>query len=470
MDKIKLAKVSLDDGVSYSEEIPIGVDASNVDLSDGTNLGEYLEDMKIANELKASLKSARLRNYQGEVPVGTRSLAIGFNNRAVGEDSFAEGKATYAVGNFCHAEGNGTIAGFEDKTTGKITYAAHAEGGNTQALGMYSHAEGYNTVAKANMSHCEGFGGEAKGTSSHVEGLGTVSHASYQHVQGKYNIEDVENKYAHIVGGGTGSSENQRKNIHTLDWHGNAVYAGDVTITVGNERIPLSSIMNFLQPGAAAHNSIYRGKYLGDSITSEQASAIEDGSFTDLYLGDYWTINDVNYRIVDFDYWLNIGYPKSDAVTAHHVVIVPDTVLGTGSMNTANTAGTGYIGSLMKTSTLNTIAASLPSVFKNRIIIHRQYVDDSWMSSSLDLMNEIMVYGCYIRTSQGKQTTEIAQLNAFRVNSQLRYIGKDYWLRNVVDSNRFALVSSSGDSSADVASSGYGIRPIFAIKGVENNG
>lgn len=100
MDKIKSAKISLDDGASYSEEIPIGAEASNVDLPDGTNLGEYLEDMKIANELKASLKSARLRNYQGEVPVGARSLTIGSNNRAVGEDSFAEGKATYAVGNF----------------------------------------------------------------------------------------------------------------------------------------------------------------------------------------------------------------------------------------------------------------------------------------------------------------------------------------------------------------------------------
>ena len=284
MDKIKLAKISLDDGASYGEEIPIGVEASNVDLPDGTNLGDYLEDMKIANELKASLKSARLRNYQGEVPVGARSLTIGLNNRAVGEDSFAEGKATYAVGNFCHAEGNGTTAGFKDTSTGKTTYAAHAEGGNTQALGMYSHAEGYNTIAKANMSHCEGFGGEARGTSSHVEGLGTISHASYQHVQGKYNVEDIENKYAHIVGGGTGSSEDQRKNIHTLDWYGNAVYSGDVTITVEGEQIPLSSIVDVFRTGAAAHNSVYRGKFLGDTITPEQASAINDGTFKNLYL------------------------------------------------------------------------------------------------------------------------------------------------------------------------------------------
>jgi hypothetical protein len=221
---------------------------------------------KLMDEVKASLKSARLRNYQGEVPVGARSLTIGSNNRAAGEDSFAEGKATYAVGNFCHAEGNGTTAGFKNTATGKTTYAAHAEGGNTQALGMYSHAQGYNTIARADMSHCEGFGGEAKGTASHVEGLGTISHASYQHVQGKYNIEDVENKYAHIVGGGTGSSENQRKNIYTLDWQGNAVYAGDVTITVGNEQIPLSSDKDDIKADLTKdhHYFCYKKKWIDD--------------------------------------------------------------------------------------------------------------------------------------------------------------------------------------------------------------
>lgn len=465
MDKIKSAKISLDDGASYSEEIPIGVEASNVDLPDGTNLGEYLEDMKIANELKASLKSARLRNYQGEVPVGTRSLAIGLNNRAVGEDSFAEGKATYAVGNFCHAEGNGTIAGFEDKATGKITYAAHAEGGNTQALGMYSHAEGYNTVAKANMSHCEGFGGEAKGTSSHVEGLGTVSHASYQHVQGKYNIEDVENKYAHIVGGGTGSSENQRKNIHTLDWHGNAVYAGDVTITVGNEQIPLSSIMNFLQPGAAAHNSVYRGKFLGDTITSEQASAISDGTFKDLYLGDYWTINGVNYRIADFDYWINTGFPETDKIKTHHLVIIPDSCLATGQMNTSATTNGGYIGSGMKINILNTVVSNLPDTFKSRILSRRIMSEGTWTVTTADLMNELMAYGCYINTSEYKQTSDDRQLNLFRSNSGLLNINSNYWLRNVSSGTNFCLVSLYGDASNDKATSTYGIRPVFAIGG-----
>lgn len=65
----------------------------------------------------------------------------------------------------------------------------------------------------------------ASGASAHAEGIETKASSAAQHVQGKYNVEDSAGKYAHIVGGGTNSA---RKNIHTLDWSGNADYAGNV--------------------------------------------------------------------------------------------------------------------------------------------------------------------------------------------------------------------------------------------------
>ena len=58
---------------------------------------------------------------------------------------------------------------------------------------------------------------------------------------------------------------------------------------------------------AGAHNSIYRGKNLGTTVTEEQWEAISSGSFTDLYIGDYWVIGGVNWRIAAFDYYLNCG-------------------------------------------------------------------------------------------------------------------------------------------------------------------
>ena len=68
----------------------------------------------------------------------------------------------------------------------------------------------------------------AIGNYSHTEGNFTIAASDYQHVQGKYNLEDTENTYAHIVGNGT--SNTKRSNAHTLDWSGNAWFAGDVYV------------------------------------------------------------------------------------------------------------------------------------------------------------------------------------------------------------------------------------------------
>ena len=65
----------------------------------------------------------------------------------------------------------------------------------------------------------------ASGDYSHAEGDATKASSKLQHVQGKYNIEDATNTYAHIVGNGDNIT---RSNAHTLDWSGNAWFAGTV--------------------------------------------------------------------------------------------------------------------------------------------------------------------------------------------------------------------------------------------------
>lgn len=112
------------------------------------------------------------------------------------------------------------------KANTTVGNCSHAEGYDTTASGGYSHAEGYNTTASGGHSHAEGYETIASGYYSHAEGESTIASGTYQHVQGKYNVEDTKNEFAHIVGGGT--SDTERKNIHTLDWLGNAIFAGDV--------------------------------------------------------------------------------------------------------------------------------------------------------------------------------------------------------------------------------------------------
>ncbi len=59
----------------------------------------------------------------------------------------------------------------------------------------------------------------------------------------------------------------------------------------GGEIVTLNDRTNILTyNNAAAHNSYYRGKNLGTAITAAQIAAIRNGTFTDIYPGDYWNL------------------------------------------------------------------------------------------------------------------------------------------------------------------------------------
>ena len=154
-------------------------------------------------------------------PVGTGSFSMNREEGStVGNYSSVFGRYSIASGGYSHAEGYGSKA---------TAFSAHAEGGGTTASGSNSHAEGNGTTASGSDSHAEGNYTVASGMYAHSEGYYTKASSKFQHVQGKYNIEDTENKYAHIVG--NGESGTIRSNAHTLDWNGNAWFAGDVTAT-----------------------------------------------------------------------------------------------------------------------------------------------------------------------------------------------------------------------------------------------
>ena len=150
--------------------------------------------------------------------IGTGSVSLGYNNvanndfsTALGVNTSATAPATLAHGGHCVASAN----------------YSHAEGYGAESSGMYSHAEGIMTLTTGQGAHAEGFYTVASGLRSHAEGSYTLASSQYQHVEGKFNVEDKDNKYAHIVGNGT--SKTARKNAYTLDWSGNAWFAGKVT-------------------------------------------------------------------------------------------------------------------------------------------------------------------------------------------------------------------------------------------------
>lgn len=229
---------------------------------------------------------------------------------------------------------------------------------------------------------------------------------------------------------------------------------------------------------AGAHNSIYRGKNLGTTVTEEQWEAISSGTFTDLYIGDYWVIGGVNWRIAAFDYYLNCG---DTSFTKHHAVIVPDTCLYSAQMNTTNVTTGAYKGSAMYTANLTQAKSTINSAFgSSHVLSHRIYLSNAtsngrasageWTDSTVDLMCEHMVYGSGIFSpvSDGSNVpnnyrVEKGQLPLFALEPS-RICNRDtWWLRDVITAAAFAGVYAGGSADYYYASYSRGVRPAFCI-------
>ena len=165
----------------------------------------------------------------GSKAAGKRSHAEGTNSSATGDNAHAEGSGSTASGIAAHAQNsNNTASGNHASASGlgcnAIGNVTDAGGSGTKAIGEYSFTRGYQTEASGAISAAFGRGAKAKGYCAFAEGRDTVAAGQHQHVQGKWNVPDAGK--AHIVGGG--SSDTDRKNIYTLDWQGNAEFAGKV--------------------------------------------------------------------------------------------------------------------------------------------------------------------------------------------------------------------------------------------------
>lgn len=237
-------------------------------------------------------------------------------------------------------------------------------------------------------------------------------------------------------------------------------------------------ISNVCFANAGSHNSIYRGKSFGSTVTEEQWSAISAGTFDDLYIGDYWTIGGVNWRIAAFDYYYNCGDPN---FTKHHAVIVPDTNLYSYKMNDTNITTGAYVGSLMYTEGLEQAKTIINNAFDSEhVLSHKIYLSNAtsngrasagaWVDSTVDLMCEHMVYGCGIFSpvSDGSSIpnnyrVEKGQLPLFALEPS-RITNRSYWwLRDVISSAYFACVGSGGCAYYSGASNALGLRPAFCI-------
>jgi len=181
--------------------------------------------------------------------IGAYSVAEGMGTTAAGMCSHAEGMSmalgyvshseggSAAYGRYSHAEGhgansNGDYSHSEGMSTQANGRASHTEGNGTTARGEYSHAEGYDSYAAGDNAHAEGSSTRAQGDHAHSQNLGTAAYGVAQTAIGRYNVVDANDKYALIIGNGTGSSPSNRSNAFAVRWDGTVETALDVPWTL----------------------------------------------------------------------------------------------------------------------------------------------------------------------------------------------------------------------------------------------
>ena len=239
-----------------------------------------------------------------------------------------------------------------------------------------------------------------------------------------------------------------------------------------------------IMDNAATHNMVYRGKALGTSVTSEQWAAIKAGTFKDLYLGDYWSIGGMDYIIAAFDYWYKCG---DTACNTHHAVVIPRSQLYTYKFNPTNTTEGGYVGSDLYKNGLTQAKTTFNTAFGSaHILNHREYLVNAvtngkptgsdWYDSTVDLMNENMVYG-------GRQFSPMpdstdpwntcrnytickSQLPLFRLAPWMSFVRDQWcWLRDVVSAATFANCAGYGGADCNGASYALGVWPAVGLIG-----
>lgn len=237
-----------------------------------------------------------------------------------------------------------------------------------------------------------------------------------------------------------------------------------------------------IEDNAATHNMVYRGKNLGSSLTAEQAAAIKAGTFKDIYLGDYWQISGRDFVVAGFDYWYKCG---DTSCNTHHVVIIPRSQLYTYKFNPTNTTDGGYVGSDLYKNGLTQAKEIFNAAFGSaHILNHREYLVNAvtngkptgsdWYDSTVDLMNENMVYGGrqFSPMPDGTDpwntcrnyTIDKSQLPLFRLAPWMSFVRDQWcWLRDVVSAAKFADCYGDGNATCLYASNAGGVWPAAGL-------
>ena len=241
------------------------------------------------------------------------------------------------------------------------------------------------------------------------------------------------------------------------------------------------------------HNGIYRGKNWG---TFTSLSAVEQflsdhgvstGLFKDLYLGDYFVLQDGTYNkaweIAGFDMFYNCG---DTALTTHHLNLIPRNNLRTSKMNDTNDTTGGYYNSYMHKTVIPEVDTNMAKILGSHLLTRRAWLTDAvnkdvdsnggpgwtgasssgnWYSVKSVLMNEMNIWGAPICSSNGHDNVGDPQkMPIFNFRNHVCNAREWFWLRCVVYASAFADAGGDGGAGYGHASAADGgVRPLICV-------
>ena len=323
--------------------------------------------------------------------------------------------------------------------------------------------------------------------------------------------KSTKNTYLGCLGAGDTNFAVGAYNFYRLTAYSRALTAAEIAQNYekdvkryvdGEPDFPAEDETEWITSIAENHNNIFRGDDLfakGYDI-NDICAMISDGSFSDIYIGDYFTLSgdianvpcfveqtgddgtkslvestqtvtyNTKFRIAGFDTYLNTG---DTAFTQHHAVIVPDGVIGRNYMNGTNTTSDGYIGSFMFASVLPVYNTHFLAKLNNHLLSHREILSNgvtgnqangwAWSDVKINLMSEPEIYGLSIRGSAFDVGVNYRQFPLFRISPTYMNNLIWCWLRAIYSSSSFAYIGGSGGASGGAAATLFGVRPCFCI-------
>ena len=234
--------------------------------------------------------------------------------------------------------------------------------------------------------------------------------------------------------------------------------------------------------------SIVRGQNLGTAVTDEQWEEIRNGTFRNMFLGDFWEIGDHRWVIMDFDYWYR---GTSSVVKDHHVVLMPQAILYNMKWNSEENTNGGYFGSTIRTTGLDNAKSMIVSAFGDSHLLRKKELLSNSVTTNvvtgnivvensiIELPNEAMIFGNMSYSSrvtgmnpdhsfrmQNPDTYEMYPLMNFILNRKSRRpLLQNFWLRDIAGGALAVACFGYGSSFGHIATDELGVRPVFAIKG-----